>query len=154
MAGGHHHTRLFFFFHEMGFCKLFSLGWPGTEIFLMSVSCIAWDDRCPPLYPAIGVMDLMTSLPCLVLEILGCCHVHKSDTCSKADGQSKIYFWTRVYLWRSQAGEYTRWEVHLVFLSHASLPLTLMDGFGSTVFMNAYLEKWACVVRWTLKQGE
>jgi hypothetical protein len=54
----------------------------------------------------------------------------------------------------SKAGEHTEQEVCSVFISNASLPLTLMGGFGFTIFATVYLEKGAHEVRGTLKQGE
>jgi hypothetical protein len=55
--------------------------------------------------------------------------------------------------YQSKAGEHTEQEVHSDFISHASLPLTLMDGFGFSIFTIGYLEKEARGVRKTLKQG-
>jgi hypothetical protein len=46
MTGMSHDTQLFSV--EMGFCKLFSLGWPGTVILLISASCVTWNDRRTP----------------------------------------------------------------------------------------------------------
>jgi hypothetical protein len=46
----------------------------------------------------------------MLLEILQSCHIHKSDTCSKADGQEKIYFCRRVCVCASdlsQASQHT-----------------------------------------------
>jgi hypothetical protein len=73
----------------------------------------------------------------VLLEISGHCCYHKSDTGSKVDRQGKIYFCRRmcVYLRPVRpASTHTHWEVHSVFISYASLPLTLMDRFGFTVF--------------------
>jgi hypothetical protein len=47
--------------------------------------------------------------------------------------------------------EHTEWGISSVFIS---LPLTLMDWFGFTIFVIGYLEKGASGVRGTLKQGE
>jgi hypothetical protein len=89
-----------------------------------------------------------------MLEIPGHWQNHKSDTCSKADGQGKIYFAEGCTSNQSQASKHTKQEVHSVFISNTSLSLTLMDGFGFTIFMTGYLEKGVHGIRGTLKQGE
>jgi hypothetical protein len=48
---------------------------------------------------------------------------------------------------QSQAGKHTEQGIHSVFLSLTSLPLTLIDRFGFTVFVIGYLEKRAWWVR-------
>jgi hypothetical protein len=52
---------------------------------------------------------------------------------------------------QSLIGEHTEQGLSSVFLS---LPLTLVDRSGFTIFAIGYLEKGACQVRETLKQGE
>jgi hypothetical protein len=76
-----------------------------------------------------------------LLEILGHCHDHKADTGSKADGQGKIYFCRRVCLQPASAGQHSEQEARSAFISNTSLPLTLMDGLGFTIFAIGYLGK-------------
>jgi hypothetical protein len=52
MTGACHHTQVFSV--EMVSHKFFCLNWPGTVIFLIPTSHIAWDDRCGPPCPRIG----------------------------------------------------------------------------------------------------
>jgi hypothetical protein len=46
----------------------------------------------------------------VLLEILGCCHDHKSNTCSKVVGQGKINFCTGCASDQSQERKHTRAE--------------------------------------------
>jgi hypothetical protein len=57
--------------------------------------------------------------------------------------QGKIYFCRRVHTRQGLGSKHTKQEVRSVFISNVSLPLTLMDGFGFTIFAIAYLEKGA-----------
>jgi hypothetical protein len=70
-----------------------------------------------------------------MLEILGCCLNHKSDTCSKVDGKTKFTSAEGCASDQSQAGEHIEWKVYSVSISHAGLPLTLMDRFGFTILL-------------------
>jgi hypothetical protein len=51
MTGVGHCHPTFFFFCWDGFSRTF---FPKLSILLISASCVAWDDRCVPLHPAIG----------------------------------------------------------------------------------------------------